>query len=170
MQNNNAAVIAEHIRKETRNNVLINMLLNAAIAYATLSGVSALSAWGEHSYGKDLIITGFILGAILSGIFIAVTRSKCSNGDMTPEGDDRNAMAWLIPYKVWGACLWIGVLSAAIAAPLLIALLGALGMETLPPTTYALIKGVWAGLLAGIIVPVAIRQGLRQRPPKEGPV
>ncbi len=58
----------------------------------------------------------------------------------------------------------MGVLGAAIAAPALLAVLTLLGIDSLQPLHYAVIKGVWAGVLAGIVVPIAINQGLRKEP------
>lgn len=160
MQDSHAAIQAT-IYKETRNNIIINVVLNAVIAYALLRSHTYLPVWGENSYGEDLIIGGFILSTILGGIFIGLFRHRRNNGAITPQGHEGQSLAWLIPYSPWLAAPWLGVLGAVIAAPLLIGLLMVFGAQTLSPAMYAAIKGVWAGALAGIIVPIAITQGLR---------
>lgn len=156
--------VDEHISSETKKNIVINLVLNAAIAYATLHSLTQISTWGEHGYGKDLMITGFILSAILGGIFIALFRHKKNKEQVIPAGDEGLSLAWLIPYSPWLAAPWMGILGAAIAAPTLLGLLALCGIETLTPVSYSIIKGIWAGVLAAIIVPIAIRQGLRAPP------
>lgn len=160
---NAKAEITAAIHKETRNNIVINLVLNAVIAYALLRGHAYLPVWGENSYGQDLIIGGFLLSTILAAIFIGLFRHRRNKGTLIPEGHEGKSLAWLVPYNPWLAAPWLGVLGAAIAAPLLIGLLMLLGLDTLSPTLYAAIKGVWAGALAGVIVPIAITQGLRSR-------
>lgn len=156
--------VQEHIHGETKKNIIINVVLNAAIAYATLHSLTEISTWGEHGYGKDLIITGFILSTILGGIFIAVFRRKMNKQEIVPIGDEGQNLAWLLPYSPWLAAPWMGILGAAIAAPILIGLLALLDINSLTPLSYSLIKGIWAGALAGLVVPIAIRQGLRTQP------
>ncbi len=156
--------IRDHIRSETQKNFFINVVLNAAIAYATLGSHIEISTWGEHGYGKDLIVTGFLLSAILSGIFIGMFRRKRKRGDIVPTGNEGQALAWLLPYNPWISAPWIGVLGAMLSVPPLLGLLALLDMGTMSPLSYALIKGVWAGILAAIIVPIAILQGLRTAP------
>jgi hypothetical protein len=154
--------VSEHISSETKKNIVINLVLNAAIAYATLRSLTELSTWGEHGYGKDLIITGFILSTILGGIFIALFRHKKNKEQVIPVGNEGLSLAWLLPYSPWLAAPWMGILGAAIAAPALLGVLALLGVDTLTPVSYSIIKGVWAGALAAIVVPIAIRQGLRE--------
>lgn len=156
--------VHDHIRSETKKNIIINLVLNAAIAYATLHSLTEVSTWGEQGYGKDLILTGFLLCTILGGIFIGLFRHKQNKEEIIPAGNEGKALAWLLPYSPWLAAPWMGILGAALAAPLLLGLLALLGIEALSPIAYATIKGIWAGVLAAIVVPVAIRQGLRAAP------
>ncbi len=156
--------VAEHIHGETRNNIIINLILNGIIAYATLRGLEQVTTWGEDGYGKDLFITGFILSTILGGIFIGLFRRRRKRGEVVTQGNEGSALAWLLPYNPWLAAPWIGVLGALLAAPALLGVLALLGIDALSPLAYAIIKGTWAGILAGIVVPVAIRQGLRAEP------
>ena len=66
----------QHIRKETLTNFVINLVLNAGIAYALFRGVEQIGPWGEQGYVMDLMITGLLLSAILGGIFIGMSRRK----------------------------------------------------------------------------------------------
>jgi len=165
MAENTAAMsVQDHIRSETRKNIIINVILNAVIAYATLHSLAEISTWGDKGYGKDLMITGFILCAILGGIFIALFRRKRNKREIVPMGDEGQTLAWLLPYSPWLAAPWMGILGACLAAPALLGLLALFDINTLTPISYSLIKGLWAGVLAAIVVPIAIQQGLRAQP------
>ncbi len=165
MAGNDAVMtVQDHIRSETKKNILINFVINAGIAYATLHSLTEISTWGEHGYGNDLIITGFILCTILGGIFIALFRRKRNKKEIVPMGDEGQSLAWLFPYSPWLAAPWMGILGAALAAPLLLGALTLLDIHTLTPIAYAGIKGIWSAGLAAVVVPIAIRQGLRSQP------
>ncbi len=156
--------VAEHIRTEIRNNIVINVLLNASIAYAMLRGVTQIDAWGEHGYGKDLILTAFLLSALLGGIFIVLHRRKRDRMEFALQGDEGQTLARIMPYNPWLAATLLGTVAAVVAAPFLLGIFILLGIELLTPTAYAIIKGIWAGALAAVVVPIAITQGLRKAP------
>lgn len=153
--------IKNEITSETRKNIVINLVLNGLIAYFLMRQYSSLTAWGDNGYGVDLLITGFILSGLLGAIFIGLFRRKRDRAELIPAGHEGQSLAWLLPYNPWLAALLMGVLGAAIAAPILLALLALLDIDSMHPLQYAVIKGVWAGVLAGIVVPIAIAQGLR---------
>ena len=156
--------LQEHIRSETQKNFVINLILNAGIAYAVFHSFTQISAWGDNGYGRDLFLTGFLLAALLGGIFIALHRRKRDRQEILLQGNEGQALARLMPYNPWLAGIWFGVLGAAVAAPLLLGLLALLDVHMLTPALYATIKGFWAGALAAVVVPTAIRQGLRAAP------
>ena len=150
-----------HIRKEIKKNFVINVVINAAIAYATLGGLDEIDAWGDHGFGKDLILTAFLLSAILSGVFIATHRRKRRSGEISVTGTEGKSLAWLLPFSPWLSAPWIGLLATAVSVPPVLGVLAVLNIDTLTPPTYIVIKALWAGVLAAVIVQVAILQGLR---------
>jgi hypothetical protein len=159
--------VSEHIHQETNKGIVINLVINGAIAYATMHDLTQMSTWGGRGYGYDLITTGFFLCAILAGIFIPLYRSKCTKNEIIPGAKERQALAWLLPYNPWLTVLLIALAGGALAAVILLVLLDALHVELLSPLAYAGIKAVWAAVLAGIVIPIAIRQGLREPPSKD---
>jgi hypothetical protein len=155
--------LKEHIHHEAKLNIVINLVLNTAIPIVMLRGLTEVSAWGDHGYGYDLLITAFILCSLLGAIFIAVTRRKHQRGEIIAEGHEGQALAWLIPYNPWLAAPWIGVIGVCLAVPPLILLLTVTGASTLSPLSYAVIKGVWAAALAAVVVSISIRQAVRKQ-------
>ncbi len=156
------STLNQHIRKEALTNFVINVVINAGIAYALFRQVEQIGPWGEKGYVMDLLITGFLLSLILGGIFVGMSRRKRDSGEFTLSGSEGKALAWLIPYNPVLAALWLGALGMALATPHLLGIMFLLELSTLTPAGYALVKGVWAGILAAVIVPIAIRQGFRR--------
>ena len=153
--------LKQHIRKDTITNFVINLVLNAGIAYALFRQTEQIGPWGEKGYVMDLLITGFLLSAILGGIFIAMSRRKRDKGEFELSGNEGLALAWLIPYNAVLAALWLGILGMTLATPHLLGVMFLFELHTVTPLCYALIKGVWAGVLAAVLVPIAILQGVR---------
>ena len=153
--------VNEYVRQETKKNIVLNVILNAGIAYATFHSVAKINPWGEQSYGNDLMLTGFVLCAILGSLFIVITRRKQRAGQLMAVGHEGLNLARFVPYNPWLAGIWLGILGLVLAVPALIGILTLLGVSSLSPVTYAIVKGLWAGILAAIVVPVAIGQGLR---------
>ena len=121
------ATLKSHIRMQSRLNFIINLVLNGAIAWFLLKDKPALSAWGEHGYGADLMITGFLLASLVALFAIKGHRSKLAKGQHE------------------------AVPPAELGAPL----------PPFSPPAYAVFKGVWAGILAALVIPPAIKLGLR---------
>jgi hypothetical protein len=155
--------IQRYVRQQALLNLVVNFVLNGAIAWWLLHEQEQISAWGDHAYGSDLLITGFLLSSILAVIVLKIHHRKRDGGLLPTEPSDS---PWLnrLPHNPWTAALVLGVLGTLIAAPMLIALLQLTGFETLAPLPYALIKGVWAGVWAAILVILCIRSALRPQP------
>lgn len=153
--------IQQHIRKETRINIIINVALNGGLAWWLLHDKGPLAPWGEHGYGPDLLITGFLLSGIVAAIMIALHRRKLSKGYLPALVLADNHWLNQMPRNLWLSALAFGLAGALLAAPLLLATLYLLGVTTLSPLSYALIKGLWAGALAAAVVGSAIRLGLQ---------
>ncbi|MFZ1834119.1 MAG: hypothetical protein WAU27_14985 [Pseudomonadales bacterium] len=153
--------LASHIRAQTRNNFLINLVLNGLIAWFLLKDKPALSAGGEHGYGPDLVITGFLLAALVAVFTMKIHRGQLAKGqhEAVPE-QALGAIARVASRSDWLNSLLFGVAGAMLAG----ATVGVLVLLPVPPfepLAYALFKGVWAGILAALVVPPAIRIGLR---------
>lgn len=157
-----SATLSAHIRKESLVNLAINLLINGGLAYWLLHEHPELLAWGEHGYGPDLLITGFLLAAIISVIFIAMHRRKRVKGELPGLSVAEQGWVRHLPGNPWVAGVVFGLIGLLIAAPLLLGLLWLSGVQALSPLHYALIKGIWAGVFAALVVPPAIRLGLRQ--------
>ncbi len=154
--------LAAHIRRESLSNLVINLLINGGLAYWLLHEHPAIFAWGENGYGPDLLLTGFLLSFIISAIFIWMHRAKRAKGVWPGLNSDEQGWARHLPTNTWLAAVCFGVIGLTVAAPVLLAVLWLAQIQSLTPLQYALLKGIWAGVLAALLVPAAIRLGLRQ--------
>jgi quinol-cytochrome oxidoreductase complex cytochrome b subunit len=157
--------LRSHIRSSAVTNFVANLIINGLLAWWTLRGQTSLTAWGDGAdgaYGPDLLITGFLLAAIVSAIMMALHRRKLARGELAPVALDPLGWVRLFPRgSLWLACGVFGLLGTLLSALLLAAML-VLQVPPLSPAIYAVIKAVGAGILAALIVPPAILVGLRE--------
>lgn len=149
-----------HVRKGAVTNFAANLLINGALAYVLLREHRALTSFGEASYGFDLLITGFLLAAIVAAIVVVTHRRQASRGELDAPA---SAPRWIERASARGTlptALAFGAVGAT-ASGIVVALL-AVSAASLAPAVYAVVKGVWAGLLAAWVVRPAAALGARQ--------
>ena len=155
------ATLKSHIRMQSRLNFIINLVLNGAIAWFLLKDKPALSAWGEHGYGADLMITGFLLASLVAVFAMKGHRAKLAKGEheaVPPAA--LGALARVATGNDWSNSLLFGLAGALLGAGT-VGMLMLLPLPPFSPLAYAVFKGVWAGILAALVIPPAIKLGLR---------
>lgn len=144
------------VRNQFRHEVLVsgisNTIFNGLIAWLLLRGGSNLTLGGEHSYIIDIIATAFLLPFIVALIVIPLNQRKQRSSKLP--GVDIGAGHWLAraPRGLFSRALAFGLVGATLFAPITLLLLWALGVTEFTPNSYALFKGLWAGLLAATLV------------------
>jgi hypothetical protein len=150
-----------HIRAQARNNFAINFVLNALIAWFLLKDKPALAAWGEHGYGPDMMITGFLLATLVAVFSIKIHRAKLAKGEHEAlPSTELGALARVARLGDWSNSMLFG-LSGALLSAGMVGVLMLLPLPPFEPLAYAVFKGVWTGVLAALVVPPAIKLGLR---------
>ncbi|MDX1735120.1 MAG: hypothetical protein R3228_12165 [Halioglobus sp.] len=147
---------AQHLKKEALVGGVSNALFNGVIAWLLLRGGSPLAWGGEHSFVVDIVATAFILPFIVALIVIPLQRGKVKKGKLTPvqlDSDSRLAgLAGRIPRPLLGGATAFGLLGALVIAPATLLLFYLVGVQQVTPANYAVFKGVWAGLMAALLV------------------
>jgi hypothetical protein len=143
-----------HLRRSALSNFAFNFVINAGLAWWLLSNHERLTTWGEAAYGPDLLVTGFLLSALV----MEIHRRQALRGGMASVELASQTLQALSRRSRWSICLVVGALGAMLSV-LPLAIL-AVATPSLSVAAYAGIKGLWAGILAAAIVAPATLLGL----------
>ena len=148
----------KYVRRSAFTNFVFNLALNAGLAWWLLSSHELLTPWGDASYGTDLLLTGFLLSALVAAIVMEIHRRKALRGDMDSAPLVSRSLKALSRQNRWVASVLIGSIGAGLSALVLVAIAGATDSPSVP--AYAGLKGLWAGFLAAAIIGPATLLGL----------
>jgi hypothetical protein len=107
------------------------------------------------------MITGFLLASLVALFAIKGHRSKLAKGqhEAVPPAE-LGALARVATGNDWSNSLLFGLAGALLGAGT-VGMLMLLPLPPFSPPAYAVFKGVWAGILAALVIPPAIKLGLR---------
>jgi len=154
-----------HLKHEVLVGGISNTIFNGLIAWLLLRGGSSLAWSGEHSFVVDIFATALLLPFIVALIVIPLQRGKMNKGKLQAIslGPDSaiQSLANRFPGSVFKSALLFGLIGILLIAPLTLLGFYLAGVETFTPTAYATFKGIWAGLMAGILVIPMVLVALR---------
>lgn len=137
-------------------NGLANAIANGAICWLLFRNKGDVTWWGDSNFGGDLLATAFILPFIVTIIVLPLQRAKRRKRRVSSPDIDALPpyLSWVLrlPRNLWGRASFFGFTGTlAFAVPTLLTLF-LLGASSFTPAQYALFKGLWAGVLAGVLV------------------
>ena len=154
-----------HLQHEALVGGVSNAFFNGLIAWLLLRNGPALAWGGEHSFAVDVIATSLLLPLIIALIVIPLQRSKLSRGKLHSinlgAGSRLQGIADRFPTSTFKSALLFGLLGICLIAPLTLAGFFALGIDSVAPLHYAVFKGIWAGLMAAVLVLPMVLLALR---------
>jgi len=146
------------LQREVLVNVGTNVAANGAIAWFLFRDTTTISLWkAEASFGHDLLATGVILAVILGMILIPLQQRALVKTPQLLEGLSSGglpASTWdfgVLAYRPIPFQLIIYGLSGLLIALATLLVFSISGLTTLTPLQYSVFKGVWTGVLAGLI-------------------
>jgi hypothetical protein len=155
----------QHIKHEILVGGISNTIFNGIIAWLLLKSGPALAWGGDHSFAVDVIATAFILPFIVALIVIPLQRSKLNKGKLEPidlgAGSFMQRMADRLPAGTFKSALIFGLVGMCVIAPLTLLGFYVVGVEQVSPLSYSIFKGIWAGLMAGVLVVPMVLLALR---------
>jgi hypothetical protein len=158
------STLARYIIKESSVNFVTNAFFNGLIAWLLLRGGPDLTMWGEHSFAIDLMATAFILLLIVTLIVVPLQRRKVRSGKMNvllwDPGCKLHRCLQRFPASLWAKGVVFGLIGLVVFIPLTLAPLAILGVTHFTPASYAVFKGLWAGVLAAVLMGPMIMLGL----------
>lgn len=157
---------SEHIRHEVVVCGGSNAVFNGLSAWLLMKSGPNLQWGGDHSFVIDIVATGFILPLIVAFIVIPLQRNKLGKGKLQPVNLGASSfvqsLADRFPSSTAKSALLFGLIGMLIIAPLTLAGLYVFGVQLISPAYYAVFKGVWAGLMAAILVVPMVLVALRE--------
>lgn len=163
--------VAVHIRKEVMTNGISNAVFNGLAAWALLKDTEWMPMWGGTSIAIDITATAAILLFIVTLIIIPLNRSKKRKGKAPDfHWDDSKLLHRFFqrfPGGLVARAFCFAALGIVVVAPISFLPYMVLGVEGMTGPTYAVAKGVWAGIMAGIMCIPMIQIGLAD--PAEAP-
>ncbi|MFT7264495.1 MAG: hypothetical protein ACI9A2_002567 [Halioglobus sp.] len=157
----------EHLKHEVMVGGGFNMLFNGGIAYWLLSGGPAMAWTGSSSFVVDIFATAFILPFIVALIVIPMHKRKLAKGTLETMnfGADSLLQGWVnrLPKSTLGNAFCFGIIGMCLAPPLPLLAFYLGGVELIAPLYYSIFKGIWAGLMAGVLVIPMVMYALRRQ-------
>lgn len=132
---------------------VINVVINAGIAWGLLRTHLAIPLWGETSMGVDLLATSILLPFISCLIVSRIIRGQVKNGKLPALEKHQVPARGFHRRPTWLRGLWLALLGLAFAAAPLVALLTLAEANPVPVLSFVAFKGAWAGLLAAALTP-----------------
>ena len=132
---------------------VINLLINAAIAWAMFRGATTVPMWGEQSIGGDTIGTTFLLPFLSCLIATRIVRAQVRSGRVPP----LVAMSPLLARMPRGTAargVVLGVVGVAVVGVPAAIALSSLGVTEMRFWSFVGFKAVFAALLATVVTPV----------------
>lgn len=167
MSNSNSA--KSHLRHEVLVGGISNTIFNGLIAWLLLKSGPSLAWGGDHSFVVDVVATAFLLPLIVALIVIPLQRGKLNKGKLQPielgASSAIQSVANRLPASTFKSALLFGLFGMCVIAPLTLAGFYLVGIEQISPINYAVFKGIWAGLMAAVLVVPMVLLALREPTP-----
>jgi hypothetical protein len=160
-----AATGKDHIMHEMLVGGISNMIFNGLIAWLLIRSGPALAWGGDHSFALDVIATGLLLPFIVALIVIPLQRGKLNKGKL--QAIDLGASSFMqriadkLPASTFKSALLFGLFGMCVIAPLTLLGFYLVGVEQVSPLHYSIFKGIWAGLMAAVLVVPMVLLALR---------
>jgi len=156
---------ADHLKHEALVSGVSNTLFNGIIAALLMRGNPPLTWSGNHSFVGDVIATAILLPFIVALIVIPLQRSQLKKGKLVPAELKPNSklqkFADLFPSSAFKSAVLFALLGLIVIAPLTLLGFYVLDIQTVSVSNYAVFKGLWAGLMAAILVVPMVLVALR---------
>ena len=148
--------IQHHIRKESIINGVTNAFFNGLAAWLLLKSHASMPFLGQQSIVGDFMATAAILLFIIALILIPLNRSKVRKGKLASISLDANNRLHRIlsrfPQSLFGRALVFALIGLLILAPITLIPMALVGIEELAIPTFVVVKSIWAGIIASLMV------------------
>lgn len=139
---------------------LVNLGINAAIAWLLFRGAATVPLWGEQSIGGDTIGTTFFLPLITTLIASRIVRSQARAGRVPWLAWDAGSPWRRLPKPLWLRGVVLGLACVTMVGLPASWLLGASGVAEMTFGGFVAFKAIFAALLGVAVTPLIARAAL----------
>jgi hypothetical protein len=155
-----------HLKHEMLVGGISNAVFNGLICWLLIKSGPALAWGGEHSFAVDVIATALLLPFIVALIVIPLQRGKLNRGKLEPidlgPASGIQSLANRLPAGTFKSALLFGLFGMCVIAPVTLAGFYLAGVEQVSPVNYSIFKGIWAGVMAAVLVVPMVLVALRE--------
>ena len=139
---------------------VVNLLLNAAIAWATFRGATTVPLWGQQSIGGDTIGTTFFLPFFTTLIASRIVRSQVRSGRVPPLPWAGPSLLRRLPASLAGRGTLLGIACIAVVGIPATWMMGAADVGPMTFGGFIAFKALFAAVLGMVVTPVIARMAL----------
>jgi hypothetical protein len=139
---------------------IVNLLLNAGIAWLVFRGTEAVPLWGQQSIAGDTIGTAFVLPFLSTLIASAVVRSQVRAGYVPAIALSARSALRRLPRSLAGRGAVLGLIGVVVTGLPMAAALDIAGVGQMAFGDFVAFKAVFAAVLGALVTPVIARAAL----------
>ena len=135
---------------------VFNLLLNAGLGWMAFKHLEQVPLWGKESIAGDIVGTFFLLPFFTCLIVTPLVKRAARAGkvEWLGIGPQEHPVLRLLPRSIWARAVLVGFACVVLFGAPAIALLSVLGVQGSSVGTIVIAKGIYAGLIAGLVTPV----------------
>ena len=139
---------------------IVNLLLNAGIAWLLFRGMEVVPLWGQQSIAGDTIGTAFVLPFLSTLIASAVVRSQVRSGYVSAVALSARSALGRLPRSLAGRGAVLGLIGVVLTGLPTAAALDAVGVAQMAFGDFITFKAMFAAVLGALVTPVIARAAL----------
>jgi hypothetical protein len=143
---------------------ILNLVLNAGIAWLLFRGMEVVPLWGQQSIAGDTIGTAFVLPFLTSLIASVVVRSQVRSGYVPAATLSPTSALRLLPRSLAGRGAVLGLIAIVVTGLPTAAALGFAGVGEMAFGDFVMFKAAFAAVLGALVTPIVARAALADAP------
>ena len=139
---------------------VVNLLINAGIAWLLFRGMEVVPLWGQQSIAGDTIGTAFVLPFLSTLVASAIVRSQVRSGYVPAIALSATSVLRKLPRSLAGRGAVLGAICIVATGLPTAAALDAAGVAEMAFGQFVTFKALFAAALGALVTPVIARAAL----------